>query len=264
MMDLELRGKVVVVTGASTGIGLGVARAFAGQGAHLVVCARREERLRNEAEQIAREFDVRCLAVPCDVATTEGTAALVDATGKEFGGLDILINNAGSGSNEKIMDAPDAKWNSYWDLHVMAAVRLARGFVPMMRMRAGGVIVNNGSICAAQPLGYEPIYNVTKAALQMFSRCLAGELIGDNIRVNTINPGLVLTPDWVKTAKQLTASTGGDWQGHLNAIARDLAPINRFASVEELADFFLFLCSPRASFCVGGSYFVDGGQKKTV
>ena len=103
------------------------------------------------------------------------------------------------------MEAPDEKWQSYWDLHVMAAVRLARGLVPGMRKRGGGVILHNASICAAQPLWYEPIYNVTKSALMMFSRTLATEVVGDNIRVNCVNPGLILTPDWIKTAKQLTS-----------------------------------------------------------
>ena len=90
------------------------------------------------------------------------------------------------------MDAPDSKWDFYWDLHVMAAVRLARGLVSGMKRRGGGVILHNASICASQPLGYEPIYNVTKAALVMFSKNLANEVVRDNIRVNTVNPGLVL------------------------------------------------------------------------
>jgi NAD(P)-dependent dehydrogenase (short-subunit alcohol dehydrogenase family) len=160
------------------------------------------------------------------------------------------------------MEAADDKWQAYWDLHVMAAVRLARGLAPGMKKRGGGVILHNASICAAQPLWYEPIYNVTKAALMMFSKVLATELVGDNIRVNCINPGLVLTPDWVKTAKQLTADTGGDWEGYLNSVAREHAPIQRFASPEELANFFVFLCSERASYSVGSTYFVDGGMLK--
>ena len=95
------------------------------------------------------------------------------------------------------------------------------------------MILNNASICAKQPLGYEPIYNTTKAALVMFSKCLAGELIKYNIRVNTINPGLVLTPDWMKTATQLTAGTGERAQDYLDDIAQQNAPIGRFATPEE-------------------------------
>ena len=99
----------------------------------------------------------------------------------------------------------DDKWQCYWDLHVMAAVRLARGSGPVDAARGGGVILNNASICAAQPLWYEPIYNVTKAALVMLSKTLANELIPWGIRVNALNLGLVLTPDWIKTATELTA-----------------------------------------------------------
>ncbi len=203
-MDLGLTGKTAVITGGSVGIGLAVAEGLAAEGVNVVLAARGAERVRAEADRIAAAHGVKALGVACDVATAEGVTALIVAV-EHFGGADILINNAGTGSNETIMAAPDDKWTSYWDLHVMAAVRLARGLVPEMRRRGGGVILHNASICAAQPLGYEPIYNVTKAALMMFSKTLSTELVGDNIRVNCVNPGLILTPDWIKTAKQLTA-----------------------------------------------------------
>ncbi len=259
-MDLELKDKIAIITGASVGIGLGVAEAFACEGAHVVMAARGEERLQSEANRIAKEFGVKTLAVACDVATVAGTDALI-AAAKKFGGADVLVNNAGTGSNETIMNATDDKWMSYWELHVMAAVRLARGIVPLMQARGGGAILHNASICAVQPLWYEPIYNVTKAALVMFSKNLANEVIKDNIRVNTINPGLILTPDWIKTATQLS---GGDWQGYLDGVANEHAPIKRFGTVQELADFFVFLCSPRASYCVGATFHVDGGMLRTI
>ncbi len=188
---------------------------------------------------------------------------MLEAVAK-FGGADILINNAGTGTNETVMEAPDEKWQYYWDLHVMAAVRLARGIAPGMKAKGGGVILHNASICAAQPLWYEPIYNTTKAALMMFSKCLSMEYIKHNIRVNCVNPGLVLTGDWIKTAKQLTADKGGDWEGYLQSVADELAPIKRFASTTELANFFVFLCSERASYAVGSAFFVDGGMLKAV
>ncbi len=263
-MDLGLRDKVAVITGGSVGIGLAVAEGLAAEGVHLILAARGGERLAAETSRLAGQFGVRAVPCACDVATPDGTASLAAMAEAEFGGADILINNAGTGSNETIMEAPDEKWQAYWDLHVMAAVRLARGLVPGMRRRGGGVILHNASICATQPLWYEPIYNVTKAALMMFSKTLANELVKDNIRVNTVNPGLILTPDWIKTAKQLTADKGGDWQGYLDGVAREHAPIDRFASPEELANFFVFLCSDRASYSVGSTYFVDGGMLNTV
>ena len=262
-MDLKLKGKTAVVTGGSIGIGLAVAEGLAAEGVDLVLAARGAERLKAEAARIAAAHGVRAEGVACDVGTREGTDALIAAT-EAFGGADILINNAGSGSNETVMEATDEKWQSYWDLHVMAAVRLARGVVPGMRHKGGGVILHNASICAVQPLWYEPIYNTTKAALMAFSKSLSTELVGDNIRVNCVNPGLILTPDWIKTAKQLTADKGGDWEGYLDEVAHEHAAIKRFGSPEELANFFVFLCSERASYSVGSSYFVDGGMLKTV
>jgi NAD(P)-dependent dehydrogenase (short-subunit alcohol dehydrogenase family) len=263
-MDLGLKDKVAVITGGSVGIGLAVARGLAEEGVHIALCARNEERAKAEAEAIAKDYGVKAIGIKADVSKLEDIDSFVDETVKQLGGIDILINNAGTGSEEKIMTASDEKWQYYLDLHLMAAVRLARLVVPSMQSRGGGVILHNASICATQPLGYEPIYNVSKAALAMFSKCLANELIADNIRVNTINPGLILTPDWQKTAKILTEGKDTTWEAYLDGIAKDNTPIGRFGSPEELAHFFVFMCSPRASYCVGSSYYVDGGWLNVV
>ncbi|MFI6073192.1 SDR family NAD(P)-dependent oxidoreductase [Actinoplanes sp. NPDC051343] len=255
-MDLQLTGKVAVITGGSAGIGLAIAHGLAAEGVNLALCGRDEDRLRSAAAELP---GVRVLTVAADLAVPGEAERLAEAVTAEFGGADILVNNAGTGSEETILTASDERWQHYWELHVMAAVRLARTIAPGMKARGGGVILHNASICATQPLGYEPIYNVTKAALVMFSKCLANELIGDNIRVNAVNPGLVMTGDWVKTAKLLTEGTDQTWEQYLQKIADDNAPIGRFATPEEVADFFVFLCSPRASYSVGSSYYVDGG-----
>lgn len=262
-MDLGLKEKVAAITGGSVGIGLAVAEALAQEGVHLALCARNEERVQAKAHEIAQHWGVKAIGVQADVSQPADIARFTAEIEKQFGGVDILINNAGTGSEEKIMTAPDDRWQYYWDLHVMAAVRLSRALVPLMRPR-GGVILNNASICATQPLGYEPIYNTTKAALVMFSKCLAEELIPYNIRVNTVNPGLVLTPDWKKTATILTTGKDITPDQYLDKIAKDNAPIGRFASPEEVAQFFVFLCSPRASYCVGSTYYVDGGWLKVI
>jgi NAD(P)-dependent dehydrogenase (short-subunit alcohol dehydrogenase family) len=258
-MDLQLAGKTAVVTGASQGIGFAVAQALAREGVKVALCARNEERINSAAESIRSEFGVTTVGVAADVSVATDIDRLVQAVEESFGGVDILIDNAGAGSEETILDAPDERWQHYWDLHVMAAVRLARGLVPSMRRRGGGVILHNASICAKQPLPHEPIYNVTKAALMMFSKCLTNELIGDNIRVNCINPGLVMTEGWTEPVKQWTAGTDTTWQQYLDNVAKQYAPIGRFATPEELANFVVFLCSPRASYCVGSTYYVDGG-----
>lgn len=263
-MDLQLAGKTAVITGASQGIGFAVARALAREGVQVVLCARHAERVAQAAAAIAQESGVAALGVGVDVTVPADIERLVQTVEQRFGGADILIDNAGAGSEETIMDAPDERWQHYWELHVMAAVRLARGLVPSMRRRGGGVILHNASICAKQPLPYEPIYNVTKAALAMFSKCLANELIGDNIRVNCINPGLVMTEGWIEPVKQWTAGTDTTWQQYLDNVAKRYAPIGRFATPEEVADFFVFLCSPRAAYCVGSTYFIDGGWLATT
>ncbi|MGD0006208.1 MAG: SDR family oxidoreductase [Anaerolineaceae bacterium] len=263
-MNLELKDKIAVITGGSVGIGLAVAEALAKEGVHLLLCARGEERVKNVATGLAKKYSVEAVGIGADVAKADDCQAVVAGVEKTFGCVDILINNAGTGSNETILEASDDKWQYYWDLHVMAAVRLSRGLVPLMQKRNGGVILNNASICAKQPSFYEPIYNTSKAALMMLSKCMSAEFIKFNIRVNCINPGLILTPDWWKTAGQLTEGTDQTAAQYLEKIAKDLAPIGRFASPEELADFFVFLCSPRSSYCVGSTYYVDGGWLNVV
>ncbi|WP_374621393.1 SDR family NAD(P)-dependent oxidoreductase [Devosia sp.] len=260
-MDLGLKSKLAVITGGSVGIGLAVAEGFAAEGANVLLTARGRARVEAEAARIAKQFGVRALGVAADVATAAGCDAVI-AAAQGMGGADILINNAGTGSNETIAEADDAKWQYYWDLHVMAAVRLGRGLVPQMKAHGGGAIIHNASICAVQPLWYEPIYNTTKAALMMFSKTLANEVVGENIRVNTINPGLILTPDWIKTAKQIAGEDG--WEAHLQGVANEAGGMKRFATPEELANFFVFLCSDKASYSTGSTYFVDGGWLKTV
>ncbi|MBA3942978.1 MAG: SDR family oxidoreductase [Herpetosiphonaceae bacterium] len=263
-MDLGLKDKVAVITGGSVGIGLAIARALAAEGVHVALCARNQERVLEVARSLRDEYGVRALGVPADISRSADVERFGAEVEREFGGADLLINNAGTGSEETVMEASDERWQYYWELHVMAAVRLARALAPSMQRRGGGAILHNASICATQPLGYEPIYNVTKAALVMFSKCLANELIPFNIRVNTVNPGLVMTPDWQKTAKLLTAGKDISWEAYLDQIAKDNAPIGRFATPEEIANLFVFLCSPRASYCVGSTYYIDGGWLRTT
>ena len=263
-MELELKGKRAIITGGSIGIGLAVAHALAAEGVEVAILARNKERVEHEATEITRAHHVRAVGMAADVSRPKDIETAMAAIAVTFDGVDILVNNAGTGTSETIMDAPDDKWQYFWDLHVMAAVRCSRAAVPLMRRRGGGVILNTASICATQPLGYEPIYNTTKAALVMLSKCLANELIRDNIRVNTVNPGLILTPDWKKTAGILTQGTGTTVEQYLDKIAKDNAPIGRFATPEELAHFYVFLCSPLSSYCVGSTYSVDGGWLKTI
>ncbi|HSF92226.1 MAG TPA: SDR family oxidoreductase [Paracoccaceae bacterium] len=259
-MDLNLQNKVAVITGSSKGIGLGIAKAFAREGADVLLTARTASAVEQAASDIARDYGVNARAVASDVSTAEGCQAIIDAAA-EMGGADIFVSNAGTGSNETVAEAPDEKWQFFWDLHVMAAVRLSRSLADQMEAKGGGAMLMNASICAVQPLWYEPIYNTTKSALLMFGKCLSTEMIKRNIRVNTVNPGLIRTPDWENTAKELS---GDNWEAYLQDVADEHADIRRFGTVEELADFCVFLCSPRASYSVGSAYHVDGGMLKTI
>jgi NAD(P)-dependent dehydrogenase (short-subunit alcohol dehydrogenase family) len=263
-MDLGLKGKKAFVAGGSRGIGLAVARGFAEEGADVAIGARNGDAVEREADRIRVDFGVAACGIMMDVTKPGDILSARDLIGERFGGVDVLVNNAGTGSEETILGSDDGKWYRFWDLHVMSAVRTARAFVPGMRERGGGVILNTASICAAQPLWYEPVYNTTKAALVMFTKCLANEVIGDNIRVNTVNPGLVLTPDWRKTAGILGGKEGITADEYLERVARENAPIGRFSTPEEVAHLYVFLASPRASYCAGSTYYIDGGWLKVT
>jgi len=258
-MELGLSNQVAVITGGSSGIGLAVAKGLAAEGVHLAICGRNEKKVADASGMMKKEFCVNTIGVTADVTKPGEIREFISRVAKEFGGADILINNAGFGSEETIIEAPDERWQYYWDLLVMSAVRMSRSIVPFMKKRGGGVILNNASICALQPLEHEPIYNVTKAAMVMFSKCLASELIKYNIRVNCINPGLIRTPAWEAGAASLANREGITADEYLKRIGAEYTPIGRFATPEELANFFVFLCSDRASYCVGSTYYVDGG-----
>jgi NAD(P)-dependent dehydrogenase (short-subunit alcohol dehydrogenase family) len=263
-MDLQLKDKIAVITGGSSGIGLAMAHRLSDEGANLVLCARSRERLEAAAAELRTNRRCEVLAVAADIATPGGVELLIETVARERHGVDILINNAGEGSHETVMEAPDAQWQYFWDLFLMSAVRLARGIVPLMRPQGGGVILHNASICGKQPLFHQPIYDVTKAALMMFSKCLAHELIGENIRVNCVNPGLVRTPAWEESARKLVQGSGETVEQYFERIAKENTPIGRFATPDELAQFMVFLCSPAASYCVGSTYYVDGGWLRVV
>lgn len=260
-MDLQLKNRIVLITGGSKGIGLGVAKAFLREQAKVVICGRNVDQIKSAITEITQEIpDADIQGRSCDVTDLAQIQNLVNFMKTEVGGVDILINNAGAGSEETVMNAPDEKWDHFWNLHVMASVRLTRLCVPLMLERPGeGVIINTASMCATQPLYYEPIYNTTKAALNMLSKCMAAEFIKDNIRVNALSPGLVLTPDWYSTAEKLSKKEGITVQQYFDRIAKQLAPIGRFASVDEVASFYVFLASPLCSYCLGTNFHIDGG-----
>ena len=267
-MDLELTNKNVLITGGSNGIGYALADAFLAEKANVIICARTVERLENAAADLRKKFPAGKLYTQVtDVTKTDQLEALAKYA-DELGGVDVLVTHAGGGTDETVMNAPDAKWYYNWDLHVMSAIRLSRLLHDGMKKRAAthgeAVIINTTSKCATQPLYYEPIYNVTKAALNMFSKCLSDEFAKDKIRVLAIAPSMVLTPDWYKTSAKKSAEEGITQQQFLDNMAQKSAPIGRFASPEEVANLYLFLASPKASYCLGSAFHIDGGAIKSI
>ncbi|MDR0624269.1 MAG: SDR family oxidoreductase [Treponema sp.] len=264
-MDLGLEHKMVLITGGSAGIGLALAEEFLKEKAGVIICARHRDGVDKAAAGLKAAYPgAQIYGTSCDVSKPADIKNLA-AYAEKLGGIDILINNAGTGSEETNLNAEDEKWYYYWDLHVMAAVRLCRLMVPLIRRRPGeGVIINTTSMCSTQPLSYEPIYNVTKAALNMYSKCLADELIQYNIRVMSVAPGLVLTPDWYKTAGILSEKEGITVQQYFDNIAKNITPLGRFASAGEVAKFYVFLASGQASYCLGTNFHIDAGAIKTL
>jgi len=252
-MDLELAGKVAIVTGSSRGIGQGIAARLVDEGADVVYCARGEEALRAAVADASGPG--RAHAVVADVATEEGAAAVVAAAEKQFGGLDIVVNNVG-GSGARTFDDMDAvDLATVVGKNVLPMVQVSKAALPSLRRRGGGVIAAISSVFGRES-GGGPSYNLSKAAEISLAKSMARELAHDGIRVFSIAPGSVRFP-------------GGSWdrrmvddpEGTTAFVQREI-PWGRFGTVAEIADVVAFLVSPRASWVVGACLPVDGGQSR--
>jgi 3-oxoacyl-[acyl-carrier protein] reductase len=254
-MDLELRDKVCVVTGASSGIGRETARKLAAEGAQVLMVARDAERLEAAANEIGAEW------VAADVTDAEADERIVATCAEQMGGIDVLINNAGTSYARALGDLTDDDWNGQWELNVLAPMRLMRAAAPRMAQRGGGRIVNVCSSAAKRPSLTNAAYSVTKAAQLSLSRVFADFFAAGNVLVNAVTPGPVASPLWM--------DEGGlaDQTGDAKGLSRDQAldaqtekvPLGRFAEPGEVADVIVFLSSARASTVTGAAWSVDGG-----
>jgi 3-oxoacyl-[acyl-carrier protein] reductase len=254
-MELELRDKVGVVTGASSGIGLETARRLVAEGAKVLMVARDEERLVRAAEEIGAEW------IAVDVTDPDAADRIVATCAEQMGGIDVLVNNAGTSFARPLDELTDADWQGQWDLHVMGPMRLMRAAAPRMAARGGGRIVNVCSSAGKRPSLTNASYSVTKAAQLSLSRVFADEFASDAVLVNAVTPGPVASPLWMDAsglAEQTGAAKGVSRDEALDAQA-DKVPLGRFAEPGEVADVIVFLCSARASTVTGAAWSVDGG-----
>jgi 3-oxoacyl-[acyl-carrier protein] reductase len=254
-MDLQLNGKVAMLTGASRGLGRAMAQALAAEGVRLSICARGAEALEQAAAQL-RASGAQVLTSAADVCNAAAMESWTQATVREFGGLDILVNNAGGAKVGALKQVSEEEWQHAFDLNFFSVVRLARLCAGEMEKRGGGTIINISSIYGREAGG--PLtYNSSKAALISFTKMLARELAPQQVRVNSVAPGSILYP-------------GGNWERAFRAnpgfekdfISHDF-PAGRLGQPEEVAYAVLMLASPRASWITGVCLPVDGAQGRS-
>jgi 3-oxoacyl-[acyl-carrier protein] reductase len=250
-MDLDLKGKSVLVTGGSRGVGLGIALAFAEEGANVAICARDKATLAEAEAKIAAK-GVKAKAVSVDLFTAEGCITAVKTAVDAFGGLDILVNNAGGlVQRVPIAEIDDAFFDAVIDLNVRSAVAACSAAVPHMRKGGRGNIINVTSIAAR--VGGGPgaaMYASAKGFISTFTHGLAREVVKDNIRVNAVAPGVIVTPFHERYS---TPAMLENFKAQI--------PMNRLGTAEECAGAFLYLASDSLSgFVTGQIIEVNGGQ----
>lgn len=248
---MGLAGRVALVTGASSGIGHATCRSLAREGMRVVGVARRP----------VEGLGAAVRSVQVDLAEPEGPAAAVDAVSREFGRLDVLVNNVGTGVfHTGFLDISDDSWLGIFNVNVMSAVRAIRAALPLLLER-GGVIANVSSINGQSPDPEIADYSASKAALVSMAKAVSKEYAGRGVRVVSVSPGPTSTPMWLGphgAAAQISAITGTD-RDAIVAGTESQIPIGRFSAPEEVADTIAFLVSSRAAPITGVDLLIDGG-----
>jgi 3-oxoacyl-[acyl-carrier protein] reductase len=276
-VDLGLKGRTCVVTGASRGIGAETARLLCAEGANVLLVARNEERL-NDARKAARaaaeeaghagkKDGGRAEILGLDITDQSAGERMLASAIAHFGHLDVLVNNAGAAQWRQIDDVPEEDWYAQYELNVMAPLRAMRAVAPAMAERGWGRIVNVCSTAGKRPSAAMPEYSVAKAAELSLSRLFADRYAKSGVLVNAICPGPVASEMWMEPGGLLDQSqrmSGDASREEALATAGSKRPIGRLAESSEIASAIVFLCSERASYVAGAAWSVDGGTVQVI
>jgi len=244
----KLSGKIALITGGSSGLGLATAKRFAAEGAHVFITGRRQPELDNAVKEIGGSVT----AVRGDVSNLEDLDRLIATIREQKGRLDILFANAGGGAFAPLGQVTEAQFDKYFDINVKGTLFTVQKALPLIP--AGGAIVLNGSMVSIKGFPGFGVYAATKAALRSFARTWSVDLKGRNIRVNVVSPGTVVTPAY----KSELGLTDEQIEGFA-AQAAAVTPLGRTGTPDEIAKVVVFLASDDSSFVNGIELFVDGG-----
>jgi len=253
-MNLDLDGKVAIVGGASQGIGYGIARALAREGAAVAITARREADLQAAAERLRTETDANVLPIQADCRRPDDCARVAEIVRREFGGIDILVNNDGAPPLGPVLSFDDTAWAKAIEQNLMYVVRMAREAVPSMKERGGGSILNITAISAIQPIPGFALSVATWSGVIGYAKTLSLEVAPFGINVNTICPGYIDT-----TRLQKVFAAGSEGADVVRARLTDEIPMKRIGTVDDIASLAALLVSPKGRYVTGTAIQVDGG-----
>ena len=254
-MDKEFAEKTLLITGATSGIGKATALRFAQSGASIAAAGRDETALLELGERIA-ETGARCLTVQADLSLDEGTELVVSKTVEHFGGIDVLVNAAGHLTTGTIETTSVEAWDAMLGINLRAVFLLMQKSLPSIIAKRGN-IVNVSSVTGLRAFPGVLAYCVSKAGLDQLTRCASLELAGKGVRVNAVNPGVVVTE--IHKRGGMTEEQYGAFLEH----SKETHPLGRVGDAREIAELIFFLASARASWITGATYSIDGGRAQT-